>query len=124
MFSRDGSLIVTASDDGTARTWDAATGAPISVLRGHLKPVSDAEIQSRRNARRDRIGRRHGPPSGTPQRGIRSQVSAAMETSFRPPPSVPTARASSRHPRTTAPGSGTPQLRRRSRSCDAITATP
>lgn len=30
---------VTASEDGTARLWDASSGTCLSVLRGHLKPV-------------------------------------------------------------------------------------
>jgi WD40 repeat protein/energy-coupling factor transporter ATP-binding protein EcfA2 len=34
-FSPDGSRIVTASEDKTARIWDAATGKEIKVLRGH-----------------------------------------------------------------------------------------
>ena len=34
-FSPDGTRIVTASRDGTARIWDAITGAEIRVLRGH-----------------------------------------------------------------------------------------
>jgi hypothetical protein len=34
-FSPDGSRIVTASADKTARIWDAATGKEIAVLRGH-----------------------------------------------------------------------------------------
>ena len=34
-FSPDGSRIVTASEDKTARIWDAATGKEIAVLRGH-----------------------------------------------------------------------------------------
>jgi hypothetical protein len=34
-FSPDGTRIVTASDDRTARIWDAATGAEITALRGH-----------------------------------------------------------------------------------------
>ena len=29
MFSPDGRIILTPSDDGTARLWDAATGQPI-----------------------------------------------------------------------------------------------
>jgi WD40 repeat protein len=34
-FSPDGTRIVTASADKTARIWDAATGKEIAVLRGH-----------------------------------------------------------------------------------------
>jgi WD40 repeat protein len=34
-FSPDGSRIVTASADKTARVWDAATGEALIVLRGH-----------------------------------------------------------------------------------------
>jgi WD40 repeat protein len=34
-FSPDGSRIVTASDDKTARIWDATTAKEIAVLRGH-----------------------------------------------------------------------------------------
>jgi WD40 repeat protein len=41
-FSRDGSRIVTASNDTTARIWDAATGQQIAVLRGHDGIVSSA----------------------------------------------------------------------------------
>ena len=35
MFSPDGARVLTASGDGTARLWDAATGAETAVLRGH-----------------------------------------------------------------------------------------
>ena len=41
-FSPDGSRIVTASDDKTARIWDAATGKEVAVLRGHEDPVISA----------------------------------------------------------------------------------
>src|SRR5262249_9581538 len=42
VFSPDGSRIVTASRDRTARIGDAATGKEIAVLRGHDFPVSSA----------------------------------------------------------------------------------
>jgi TolA-binding protein len=35
VFSPDGSRIVTASEDKTARIWDASTGNAIAILRGH-----------------------------------------------------------------------------------------
>ena len=41
-FSRDGSRIVTASVDQTARIWDAATAKEIAVLRGHTFSVESA----------------------------------------------------------------------------------
>ena len=41
-FSPDGSRIVTASDDKTARIWDAATDKEIVVLRGHDSAVYSA----------------------------------------------------------------------------------
>src|SRR5262249_5096603 len=41
-FSPDGSRIVTASFDNTARIWDAATAREIAVLRGHDRMVRSA----------------------------------------------------------------------------------
>jgi hypothetical protein len=41
-FSPDGSRIVTASQDNTARIWDAASGKEIAVLGGHKEPVNSA----------------------------------------------------------------------------------
>jgi hypothetical protein len=41
-FSPDGSRIVTASDDSTARIWDAASGKEIAVLRGHKGRLQSA----------------------------------------------------------------------------------
>jgi hypothetical protein len=39
-FSPDGALVVTASADGTARLWDATTGAPVGEALSH--PVGEA----------------------------------------------------------------------------------
>ena len=41
-FSPDGKFVVTASNDNTARIWDAATGASVLELRGHTAPVVSA----------------------------------------------------------------------------------
>ena len=41
-FSPDGTRIVTASDDNTARLWDAATGAPIGAPMKHEDLVNSA----------------------------------------------------------------------------------
>jgi TPR repeat protein len=42
-YSPDGTRIVTASEDQTARIWDARTGAPLAVLLGHSDLVGSAE---------------------------------------------------------------------------------
>ena len=41
-FSPDGQRIVTASDDNSARIWDAATGKQIAALQGHTDRVRSA----------------------------------------------------------------------------------
>jgi WD40 repeat protein len=48
-FSCDGSLIVTTSDDHTARIWDANTGQELMVLIGHLATVTDAAFTNKRS---------------------------------------------------------------------------
>jgi dipeptidyl aminopeptidase/acylaminoacyl peptidase len=45
-FSPDGLRIVTASDDTTARIWDAATGRELVLLAGHSQPVTSAAFSS------------------------------------------------------------------------------
>ena len=65
-FSPDGSRIVTASEDKTARIWDAATGKEIVVLRGHEKPCGCAAfspdgsriVTAARDKHRAHLGRR------------------------------------------------------------------
>jgi len=43
-FSGDGKRVVTASDDRTARIWDAESGKEIAVVKGHTGPVSSADF--------------------------------------------------------------------------------
>ena len=43
-FAPDGQSIVTASEDGTARLWDAASGKGLAVLRGHENEVFNAQF--------------------------------------------------------------------------------
>ena len=55
-FSPDGTRIVTASHDKTARVWDAATGKPIGEsLSGHEGYVNSRRVQPRRHAHRHRV---------------------------------------------------------------------
>jgi len=43
-FSPDGKWVVTASDDGTARVWDAKSGAPVSRPLRHAGPIHHVEF--------------------------------------------------------------------------------
>jgi WD40 repeat protein len=47
-FRANGSLIATASDDGTARVWETATGLPLYQLLGHKGPVDSVAFQDER----------------------------------------------------------------------------
>ncbi|HYV48629.1 MAG TPA: hypothetical protein VFA20_27405, partial [Myxococcaceae bacterium] len=42
VFSPDGLRVLTASDDNTARIWDASSGKLLAELRGHSGPVWSA----------------------------------------------------------------------------------
>ena len=67
-FSPDGTRIVTASGDKTARVWDAATGKTLATLAGHEGRGVERAVQPGRHAHRHRVrgqdragvGRRHG----------------------------------------------------------------
>ena len=49
-FSPDGTRVVTASEDKTARVWDAATGKPLGEPMRHEDVVSLRRLQPRRHA--------------------------------------------------------------------------
>ena len=51
VFSRDDSLIVTASEDGTARLWRAASGELLRILSGHKGTINEARF----NANGDKV---------------------------------------------------------------------
>jgi WD40 repeat protein len=44
LFSADGTRVLTSSWDGTARLWDARTGAPLTVFNGHRDKVTYASF--------------------------------------------------------------------------------
>ncbi len=45
-FSPDGKIITTASSDGTARVWDAASGQELAILRGHEDVVANVQFST------------------------------------------------------------------------------
>jgi WD40 repeat protein len=45
-FSADGARIVTAGADGTAKVWDAKSGAELLTLKGHLDAVTSASFSA------------------------------------------------------------------------------
>ena len=87
-FSPDGSRIVTASADKTARIWDAATGKEIAVLRGHEDTVLFRRLQPRRLAHRHGVGGQDRPHLGRRERqgdrGPRGTSDTVSSAAFSP----------------------------------------
>ncbi len=63
-YSPDGKSIVTASDDSTARIWDAATGKELRELTGHSDYVSSAAYSPDGKSIVTASGDRHRPHLG------------------------------------------------------------
>ena len=73
-FSPDGTRVVTASDDNTARLWDAASGKALATLEGHADRVWSAAfspdgtrvVTASADQHRAAVGRGHGQGAGHP----------------------------------------------------------
>jgi WD40 repeat protein len=74
-FSPDGKRVVTASDDNTARVWDADSGKEIALLKGHYIGVSSAGFSP--DGKRVVTERQHRPHL-TPTAARRSPCSKAI----------------------------------------------
>ena len=106
-FSPDGRRIVTASNDKTARIWDAATARQLAVLSGHDHPVRTAAFSpdGRRivTASADQTARIWDAATAKPL----EVLSGHARYAFGPPRTRPTGGASSPPPLTTPRASGT-----------------
>ena len=63
-FSPDGTLLATASNDSTARIWDAATGTTRATLHRPHQPGNGRGVLPRRHPARHRLRRWHHPDLG------------------------------------------------------------
>ena len=117
-FSPDGSRIVTASSDKTARVWDAATGKAIAVLSGHRGPRRFRRLQPRRVAHRhgvsDKTARVWDAATGKAIAVLSGHEGEVTSAAFSPDGSR-IVTASTTRPR----ASGTPRPARRSSSSAA-----
>ena len=112
-YSPDGTRIVTASSDKTARIWDARTGAQLAVLSGHGDAVDIRRLLARRHAHRHRLGGQDRADLGCAHGRAARRAVRPWRSSSSPPPIRPTARASSPRRRTRPRASG---MRARARS--------
>ena len=69
---------LTASEDKTARLWEAASGKELAVLRGHEGRVVERGVLARWRADADRVGGQDGAAVGRGERARSWPSCAAM----------------------------------------------
>ena len=113
-FSPDGTRVVTASDDKTARVWDAATGKPLGAPLRHRTVSSVRRVQPGRHARGHRVRRQDGAGVGRGDRASRWRAAAGHEGAVSRAAFSPDGGASSPRPTTRRRGCGTRRRAERS----------
>ncbi|WP_193854138.1 AAA-like domain-containing protein [cf. Phormidesmis sp. LEGE 11477] len=87
-FSPDGSRIVTASDDNTARVWDSQSGELIQALEGHQSSVTNASFSPDGSrivtASDDNTARVWDSQSGELIQALEGHQSSVINASFSP----------------------------------------
>lgn len=85
-FSPDGKRIVTASDDGTARVWDTATGVLRLTLRGHTNWLWQASFSPDGTrivtASRDLTARIWDAKTGAPIRTLTGHLASVLDARY------------------------------------------
>jgi WD40 repeat protein len=80
--------VVTASDDQTARTWDAATGKPLATLQGHTGAVNAAAFSPDGSrvvtASFDGTARTWDAASGKPLATLQGHTDRVISAAFSP----------------------------------------
>jgi len=85
-FSPDGKKVVTASDDNTARLWDAETGALLQVLEGHTGVVFSCALSLTRvvTVGLDKTAKLWDSESGALQRTLSGHTNRVAACAFSP----------------------------------------